>query len=166
MLPNCLSLILIIWHSKSVPTKNKVNVVFESWMNSTTNFTFSIPDTIAFHTVLTSYNTIPEESAVVFNEVLLNEGDGYVSCTKRHIFHHLFSYKSKCKYMCHSGWPFCTRYGLVFGLVDWTPGHLLSYPVQAVYQNRPDWVRREGPPTHAGGYNFVILTHARESPPN
>ena len=33
-------------------------------------------DTIAFHTVLTSYETIPTGSAVLFNEVLLNEGDG------------------------------------------------------------------------------------------
>ena len=37
-----------------------------------------ISDTIAFHTVLTSYDTIPEPSTVLFNEVLLNEGDGYV----------------------------------------------------------------------------------------
>ena len=36
-----------------------------------------ISDTIAFHTVLTSYDTIPEGSAVLFNEVLLNEGEGY-----------------------------------------------------------------------------------------
>ena len=34
--------------------------------------------TIGFHTVLTSYSTIPESSAVLFNEILLNEGDGYV----------------------------------------------------------------------------------------
>ena len=33
-------------------------------------------DTIAFHTVLTSYDAITEGSAVLFNEVLLNEGDG------------------------------------------------------------------------------------------
>ena len=35
-----------------------------------------ISDTIAFHTVLTSYDTITENSAVLFNEILLNEGDG------------------------------------------------------------------------------------------
>ena len=35
-----------------------------------------LSDTIAFHTVLTSYSTIPDESTVLFNEVLLNEGDG------------------------------------------------------------------------------------------
>ena len=37
---------------------------------------FYILDTIAFHTVLTSYSSIPIGSAVQFNEVLLNEGDG------------------------------------------------------------------------------------------
>ena len=35
-----------------------------------------ISDTIAFHTVLTIYDTIPDESVVLFDEVLLNEGDG------------------------------------------------------------------------------------------
>ena len=35
-----------------------------------------IAETIAFHTVLTSYSTIPYETAVEFNVVLLNEGDG------------------------------------------------------------------------------------------
>ena len=35
-----------------------------------------ISDTIAFTAALTSYLRIPEESAVEFNEVLLNEGDG------------------------------------------------------------------------------------------
>ena len=39
---------------------------------------FLLSDTIAFHTVLTSYDSIPAGSAVLFNEVLLNEGDGYV----------------------------------------------------------------------------------------
>ena len=33
-------------------------------------------ETIAFHSILTSYSTIPFGSAVLFNEVLLNEGDG------------------------------------------------------------------------------------------
>ena len=33
-------------------------------------------DTIAFHVVLTSYSSIPDETPVLFNEVLLNEGDG------------------------------------------------------------------------------------------
>ena len=43
----------------------------------TVNFrTLCISDTIAFHTVLTSYDTIPDEIAVLFNEVLLNVGDG------------------------------------------------------------------------------------------
>ena len=32
--------------------------------------------------MLTSYSTIPDESAVLFNEVLLNEGNGWVSCFK------------------------------------------------------------------------------------
>ena len=36
----------------------------------------SFLDTIAFHSALTSYSTIPNQSEVVFNEVLLNEGDG------------------------------------------------------------------------------------------
>ena len=40
-----------------------------------------IPDTIAFHSVLTSYSSIPDESTLIFNEVLLNEGDGYVHKT-------------------------------------------------------------------------------------
>ena len=35
-----------------------------------------VSDTIAFHSALTSYSTI--ESAVIFNEVILNEGEGYV----------------------------------------------------------------------------------------
>ena len=39
---------------------------------------FFFSDTIAFHSALTSYSTIPDESAIVFNEVVLNEGDGYV----------------------------------------------------------------------------------------
>ena len=30
---------------------------------------------IVFHTKLTSHSTIPDESVVLFNEVLLNEGD-------------------------------------------------------------------------------------------
>ena len=41
-------------------------------------FLLSVLDTIAFHSVLTSYSTIPDGSTVIFNEVLLNEGDGYV----------------------------------------------------------------------------------------
>ena len=40
---------------------------------------FPITDTIAFNTVLTSYVSISEGSAFLFNEVLLNEGDGYKS---------------------------------------------------------------------------------------
>ena len=36
----------------------------------------SVLDTIAFYSSLPSYSTIPEGSTVVFNEVLLNEGDG------------------------------------------------------------------------------------------
>ena len=35
-----------------------------------------ITETIAFHTVLTSYDTISFQSAVLYNEVLLNEDDG------------------------------------------------------------------------------------------
>ena len=35
-------------------------------------------DTIAFHTVLTSYDSISIGSAVLFNEVLLNKGNGCV----------------------------------------------------------------------------------------
>ena len=35
-------------------------------------------DTIAFHTVLTTYDTIPDESAVEFDLVLLNQGDGWI----------------------------------------------------------------------------------------
>ena len=35
-----------------------------------------ISDTIAFHTVLTTNPTIPYGSAVLFDEVLLNEGEG------------------------------------------------------------------------------------------
>ena len=37
---------------------------------------FLLSETIAFHTVLTSYDTIAGQSVVVFNEVVLNEGDG------------------------------------------------------------------------------------------
>ena len=35
-----------------------------------------IADTIAFHVVLTSYDTISTGSAILFNEILLNEGEG------------------------------------------------------------------------------------------
>ena len=37
-----------------------------------------LPDTIAFHSIVISYDTMPLQSAVQFNEVVLNEGDGYV----------------------------------------------------------------------------------------
>ena len=37
---------------------------------------FFILATVAFHTALTSYSSIPINSAVEFNEVLLNQGDG------------------------------------------------------------------------------------------
>ena len=37
---------------------------------------FDIADIISFDAVLTSYDTIPDESAVLFNVVLLNEGEG------------------------------------------------------------------------------------------
>ena len=40
------------------------------------SLTFLIPETIAFHTVLTSYTEILEEAPVLFNEILINEGDG------------------------------------------------------------------------------------------
>ena len=40
----------------------------------------SVSEIIAFHTSLTSYSTIPDEAVLLFNEVLLNEGDGWVSC--------------------------------------------------------------------------------------
>ena len=35
-----------------------------------------VPATIAFHTVMTSYDTISEGSTLLFNEILVNEGDG------------------------------------------------------------------------------------------
>ena len=38
----------------------------------------SVSGTIVFTSVLTSYTTIPIGSTVLFNEVLLNEGDGCV----------------------------------------------------------------------------------------
>ena len=38
--------------------------------------TFFTAETIAFNAVLISFDTIPDESAVLFHEVLLNEGDG------------------------------------------------------------------------------------------
>ena len=37
---------------------------------------FKILDTIAFHAVLTSYDTISTGSTLLFNRVLLNEADG------------------------------------------------------------------------------------------
>ena len=40
---------------------------------------FNISETIAFHTVLTLYSIMREESAVLFDRVLLNKGDGWVS---------------------------------------------------------------------------------------
>ena len=43
-----------------------------------------IPNTIAFYSVLTSYSTIPEGSALIFNEVILNDGDGYVLISEWH----------------------------------------------------------------------------------
>ena len=48
-------------------------------MPSQISITFvSVSDTIAFYSVLTSYDTIPFDSTLIFNEVLLNEGDGCV----------------------------------------------------------------------------------------
>ena len=41
-----------------------------------TKMDFSIAETIAFHTVLTAYDTITDESAVLFNNVVLNQGEG------------------------------------------------------------------------------------------
>ena len=50
---------------------------YASYWNAFLFYTFFLfSDTIAFHTVLTSYDTISTGSAVEFNEVLLNEGDG------------------------------------------------------------------------------------------
>ena len=50
-------------------------------MAQTIQFHF-LSDTIAFHVVLTSNTTnplvIPDQSAIRFNRILLNEGDGYV----------------------------------------------------------------------------------------
>ena len=39
---------------------------------------YFVSDTIAFHSVLTSYSTIPDGSNILFNEIILNQGDGYV----------------------------------------------------------------------------------------
>ena len=36
-----------------------------------------ISDNIAFHAVLTSYDTIPAKTPVIFNEVILNKGNGW-----------------------------------------------------------------------------------------
>ena len=51
-----------------------------------------LSDTVAFHAVLTAYSSIPDESAVLFNEVLLNEGEGSVShmFDSHHHFIHIF----------------------------------------------------------------------------
>ena len=50
---------------------------FFTWNELETGVKY-VSDTIAFHSVLTSYDTIPGESAVIFNEVILNEGEGCV----------------------------------------------------------------------------------------
>ena len=52
-------------------------ILASSWYTSDWTF-FLLTDTVAFHTALTDYSSIPIGSAVEFNEVLLNEGDGYV----------------------------------------------------------------------------------------
>ena len=36
----------------------------------------SILDTIAFHAALVSYDSIPDDTSVIWDEVRLNEGDG------------------------------------------------------------------------------------------
>ena len=47
-------------------------------MNKTAITFVLISDTIAFHSILTFYSAIPIDSAILFNKVLLNEGDGSV----------------------------------------------------------------------------------------
>ena len=54
----------------------KVETFWASGTGSIRYWNFYVSETITFHTVLTSYGTIPDESAVLFNEVLLNEGNG------------------------------------------------------------------------------------------
>ena len=61
----------------NIETQQKVNVMFKMLILQMDNILMNlISDTIAFHTVLTPYSNIPFQSAVLFNEVLLNEGDG------------------------------------------------------------------------------------------
>ena len=60
-------------------SQNKFHFIFISFIlfNTTSNISlFYTLETVAFHTVLTSNPTIPDESPVLFDEVLINEGDG------------------------------------------------------------------------------------------
>ena len=41
---------------------------------------FNVVETIAFHAILTSHVTMDEESAVLFDRVTLNQGNGRVTC--------------------------------------------------------------------------------------
>ena len=74
---------------------------------------FCISDTVAFHTVLTSYNTIIPESAVLFNEVLLNEGDGQVDCINQHV-HFLCSF---FLFWIRHNYKFCMTSNIILPLV-------------------------------------------------
>ena len=56
----------------------RIMLCFKMEMELDLILNFLISETIAFHAVLTSYSTIPIDSAVLFNEGVLNEGEGYV----------------------------------------------------------------------------------------
>ena len=55
---------------------NSSKIRRELWKN--TNVCTLFPDTIVFYCVLTSYTALYEGSTLIFNDVLLNAGDGWV----------------------------------------------------------------------------------------
>ena len=57
------------WANKWIMRRFELNEL--NWI-----FIKFLSDTIAFHSTLTSYPTIPDETAVAFNEVILNEAEG------------------------------------------------------------------------------------------
>ena len=60
-----------------------------------------------------------------------------------------------CWNICHSGRPFRTRHGRVFGPVDRAPGSSAWLSSPGSLAKPPELDRVSKSPTHAGGYDFV-----------
>ena len=84
-----------------------------TWLNTKHKYisSFSIPDTIAFHAVMTSYDTIFAGSPVIFNEIQLNEGNGW-----ENILLDLFKMSNSAR----------------SGSSDWPKGRLPLFPIEVL----------------------------------